>query len=930
MGKYVPTAITYQNSGLVKDRQPFVLSDDAYQDLFNIYQWRGVLKRRPGYRLLGRLRRDISNQSEAAIAGPPPASNANQYNISDVLNSFRANEPNASLELGNFSLTIDAAGVPSTYEDNGAGTLSQTVGATRTLEPAQAITNISQAANAVIDIAGHSFVVGNKLLIQGVVGMVEINDTIVTVTGVTAGVDITVSLNTTSFTPYDSGGTAYGSWVNYDSGEVNLVFSSATDVGKSVSVTYGYYPALPCMGLPSRELNEINAEQTLAFDTRYAYNYSNTTKQFRELSAATATTWSGSDSDFFSGLNYWYTTDGEQYFWVTNYSGPTGDPIRVYDGTDWYDFTPNIDDPATSNNKMFQCRFLIPYKGHLIALATHEGQSLASSFHYPQRVRASQFGAPLTATAAGTAPTALSQWRTDQRGYGSFADCPTNEHIVSAEFVRDVLIVGFERSTWALRYTGNPVQPFVWDRINRELGSESAFSMVPFDQGVLYVGDKSINSCDGNHVTRIDEQIPDIARQINNSSDPSSSTDDCTKRVHGIRDFYERLVYWTYSDSQTNAKFPDRVLVFNYQAGNWSIWGDSFTAFGTYYPFNDRTWADLAGTTWSEATFSWQSSTLQSQVPDIIAGNQQGYVLSLLKEVNNEQSLQISDVTGGANAVNLEIIDHNLEDGDFIEVNSIIGTGNLELNGRIFQVTVEDEDNVTLSSKPRYSISPNGITQAANAVITAPGHSFSQGDHCYIDGITTGMTEINGVNGVVLSVLGNDITTDIDSSSFTAHTAGGEIQNLDAATGDQIVTARTYLGGGVVSKVMGFRARSKKFNLLSKGTKAFLGHIDFLANVTERGEVACNIYVDANDDDPINNGNDDFYNQIFSTQREQFSTLGKDQEWHRFFCPTDAQFLEYELTLNDRQMFTKGIVDSEVQVDAIIIWSESSGGRLVE
>jgi len=119
MGKYVPTAITYQKSGLVKDRQPYVLSDDAYQTLENIYQYRGILKRRPGYKLLGRLRRDITQQTEANTAA------ANQYNITDVLAGFRANEPNASIELGSFSLTIDrGGGTEDTFSDNGAGLIT--------------------------------------------------------------------------------------------------------------------------------------------------------------------------------------------------------------------------------------------------------------------------------------------------------------------------------------------------------------------------------------------------------------------------------------------------------------------------------------------------------------------------------------------------------------------------------------------------------------------------------------------------------------------------------------------------------------------------------------------------------------------------------------------------------------------------------------
>jgi len=925
MGKYVPTAITYADSGLVKDKDAFVLSDDAYQNLENIYQWRGRLRRRPGYELLGRLRRDLTAQAQAAADG------TNDYNIADILTAFRANEPNAALAKSSVVVTFDQGGANDTeFSDNGTALFTRTGGTAYDIEPAQTITNISQAASAVIDIAGHNFVVGNKLYIQNVVGMVEINDTVVTVTGITAGVDVTVGLNTTSFSSYSSGGTANGTFVNYDTGEVNFTFTPAgTPAGAiTVEANYGYYPCLPCMGLPNRELNAINAEQTVAFDTRYAYSFSNNNNRFQELASTTATTWSGTDRDFFWGVNYWQTSDDAQYYWVTNFSGVGGDPIRVYDGIDWHDFAPATDLPAPGSNQMHQCRMLIPYKGRLVALNTFEGPSLAGSTQFAQRARWSQNGAPLSSVLAGVAPTADVQWRSDIKGRGGFVDCPTNEHIVSAEFIRDLLVVGFERSTWALRYTGNEILPFVWERINKELGCESTFSMVAFDRGILYVGDKSINSTNGNHVERIDENIPDEVFNIHNSFDPSADISDGPRRVHGIRDFFERIVYWTFPDASTEAKFPDRLLVFNYHSYTWAIFNDSFTAFGEHYRFNDITWADLAGTDWQNANFSWVSAKLQSQFPNVLAGNQHGFVLVMNQKVDNDESLHITDVIGGLGAVQLEVPNHNLQDGEYVQVNDIIGTGGLELNGRIFRVrSVVDADNITLESKPRVNIT--GITQAAQAVVTCPGHTFKAGQHFYIDAILAGMTEITGQNGIIQSVSGNDVTIDIDSSGFTAYTAGGEIQNLDADVIATIVQARTYMGCGTLTRVMGFQARSKKFNFLEGGKKTFLGHIDFLADKTEKGEVACDVFVDYNDDQAINDGEDDFLNTVFSTQIEQFSTANKSKEWHRFYCPTDAQFFEYDLNLNERQMFTPNIVNSDVLIDSIIVWSET-GGRLVD
>lgn len=85
--------------------------------------------------------------------------------------------------------------------DWNSGTLFLTADSTKT------ITNISQAAAAVIDATAHGFSIGDKIWIEGVVGMTEINDTIVTITAVNTD-DFTISLDTTGFTAYVSGGLA--------------------------------------------------------------------------------------------------------------------------------------------------------------------------------------------------------------------------------------------------------------------------------------------------------------------------------------------------------------------------------------------------------------------------------------------------------------------------------------------------------------------------------------------------------------------------------------------------------------------------------------------------------------------------------------------------------------------------------------------------
>jgi hypothetical protein len=68
-----------------------------------------------------------------------------------------------------------------------------------------------------------------------------------------------------------------------------------------------------------------------------------------------------------------------------------------------------------------------------------------------------------------------------------------------------------------------------------------------------------------------------------------------------------------------------------------------------------------------------------------------------------------------------------------------------------------------------------GITQAATAVITAPGHTVIVGDIVFLDGVL-GMTQINGGPYNVTGVAGNAITINVNSTNFSAYQDRGVIQ----------------------------------------------------------------------------------------------------------------------------------------------------------
>jgi hypothetical protein len=465
--------------------------------------------------------------------------------------------------------------------------------------------------------------------------------------------------------------------INYVTGALALTFNPALGGATDVDVDFSYFPSLPCMGLPTRELNTVNSEQLVAFDTKYAYRFQG--GAFEELPAATPTTWNGSDSDLFWTTNFAADSSGNDFFWATNFNkSGTPDPIRYYDGTDWTLFAPIIN----GTNELHQARILLGYKNRLLALNTWEGATLAGSVNFPQRVRFSKNGSPTDQTTG---------WLDDESGKGGFIDAPTDEHIIGAEFIKDVLIIKFERSSWKVIYTSNEILPFAFQKINTELGAESTFSLIPFDRGVFSVANVGITTDDSVNVFRIDLRIPNIVFRFNNDHEG-------VKRIYGKRDYGLQLAYWAYPSGDTDAPFPDRILVYNYVNSTYAIFNDCYTCFGYYQRSSDLTWATLPYPTWSAWTDAWSSGRTQSAYPNVVGGNQQGYVSILNQGTFNSETLSITDILPGT-PVQLTVPNHNLQSNRFVKVTGIIGSGSQnpeDLNGAIYRITKVDANNINL------------------------------------------------------------------------------------------------------------------------------------------------------------------------------------------------------------------------------------------
>jgi hypothetical protein len=79
--------------------------------------------------------------------------------------------------------------------------------------------------------------------------------------------------------------------------------------------------------------------------------------------------------------------------------------------------------------------------------------------------------------------------------------------------------------------------------------------------------------------------------------------------------------------------------------------------------------------------------------PDIIAGNQQGFVLLRDEGTGEGTSLYIQNISGNT----IISPDHCLNDGDYIVISGVIGTVAAQVNGKVFSVMNADQNTFKLN-----------------------------------------------------------------------------------------------------------------------------------------------------------------------------------------------------------------------------------------
>lgn len=612
-------------------------------------------------------------------------------------------------------------------------------------------------------------------------------------------------------------------------------------VGAPVNTQIYFYPAQPVMELTLFESGPINNHPAYGFDTQFAYVFAG--GAWARSGSGVTPIWHGDDTNFYWTANWEAIADNRvslfvSNFQVTNFNGAVAandDPLWTFDGTTWALFTPQF---LTSGEKVKTARIVVPFRNRLVLLNTVELDAAgANNKNYANRCRFSQNGSPFEGGLPNCATAWLEQTQAGSHQAG-FIDATTEEEIISAEFIKDRLIVYFERSTWELAYTGNEIQPFIWQKLNTELGSEATFSTVPFDKFILTMGNTGVHACNGSNVERIDNKIPDEVFKIRNKNEGVA-------RVVGIRDYYVEMVYWTFPSSADADEqlYPNRVLVYNYKNNSWAFNDDCITVFGYFEQQEGTTWAQ-AKFSWASTNDAWNSGVTQADFRQVMAGNQQGYTFLVTADVSSNASvMQLTNVSYNAPSQEAELVimAHTLSVGEFIKLS--------------------DTNGVTLSGGGIYK-----VTQRINA-----------------DTIRIGpITSFVGI----------------------------------------------YTGGGTVARVSNIDILSKQWNFYQDaGKNVYIQKIDFNVTKTSSGQITVDYYPSSTELSMTTEAQATgaaMGNSVLNTAPYELMPLEFQQEqfWHPVFFQTDGETVQLRLYMNDDQMTTPVVAESNFEMNALVLYAQ--------
>jgi len=400
--------------------------------------------------------------------------------------------------------------------------------------------------------------------------------------------------------------------------------------------------------------------------------------------------------------------------WYDGNPSNSASPPVLNTGFGWVNFMPPLqqfaevfDELPSANYYLAGAKMIVPFKDRLLFIGpvVVTASPSASPIYLPGTVLYSENGTPYyTSSYTGdpTLPTILQTavltpdgfgaqvgaFFTDQPGFGGFINSALDQAITTSSLNEDALILGLS-GNYQLRfvYSGNDIDPFAFYIINAEYPSNAQFSAITTDQGVYSIGNKGFIYTSQTACTRFDLPIlPNVFEIITQNNG--------NERICAQRDFINEWIYFTYVSNSQNPSdpYPDQTLLYNYRDGSWAIFNESYTSYGTIRKQSGLTWNTMQTSnpqlTWETWFDPWESFATTLQNPIVMAGNQQGFVVTRAETNTSESvSLWIQSISISSNVLTITSPVHGLNNGDFIIISGCVGTSMSQFNNVTFAVS---------------------------------------------------------------------------------------------------------------------------------------------------------------------------------------------------------------------------------------------------